>query len=58
MAITPDESYTNYLSHSWETVSAGDGEADCWCTECGCENLGNPYEFEWLEYPACDRKDD
>lgn len=56
--MTLDESYNNYLSHKWETVWAGDGEADCYCVDCGCQNQGNPYEFEWLQYPPCEANED
>lgn len=60
--MTLDESYNNYLSHEWEStlVGAPDEWPDrvTYCVNCGIENLGNPREFESLEYPPCDRKDD
>lgn len=58
--MTVDESYNNYLSHEWKTA-IGDthtGERLTYCEICGVENLGDPREFDWLNYLPCDREED
>lgn len=52
-------SYNNYLSHSWKSAISDfeTGERTAECINCGCENNGDPREFDWLEYPNCERAD-
>lgn len=57
--IRIETSYNNYLSHSWQS-SISDfetGEKTRECENCGCEDKGDPREFDWLEYPHCERTD-
>ncbi len=52
--MTNKQSILNYNSHSW--VSKKDpltGENYVYCNECKCENLGDPREFEIIEYINC-----
>ena len=55
-----ENSYNNYLTHRWETSTDRyqyKGEKFCFCLDCGCENQGDPREFEWLDYPDCKVRD-
>lgn len=49
-----EKSHNNYLTHSWECQ---EGHLTSYCSECGCENQGDPREFEWLDYPDCKVRD-
>lgn len=47
----------NYSSHKWEStlVSTSDcREYECYCSECGIENVGDPQEFDNVNYPHCE----
>lgn len=57
--IKVEESYNNYLSHSWKSAISDfeTGERTAECVNCGCEDSGDPREFDWLEYPHCERTD-
>lgn len=52
-------SYNNYLSHTWKSAISDfeTGERTAECVNCGCEDNGDPREFDWLEYPNCERAD-
>jgi hypothetical protein len=54
-----DLSYNNYLSHSWKSAISDfeTGERTGYCENCGCEDNGSPREFDWLDYPSCERTD-
>ncbi len=57
-----DQSLRNYATHKWHmrfTVGTPSeaSERIIVCDECGCEDFGNPAEFDWLMYPACDDMD-
>lgn len=60
--MTLAESYNNYLSHAWRETLVGSPaeylDKVVYCEKCGVENFGDPNEFQCLEYPPCDRKDD
>lgn len=50
-----------YATHHWTGRQAGGSPFDagscewvCHCKDCGCENIGDPDEFPWLKYPACE----
>lgn len=50
----------NYDSHNWtgqqmggSPVEATSAEWVCYCSECGCENRGEPAELPEIDYPNC-----
>lgn len=55
---TTDERRATYLSHRW-TGGIASSPADPpdfvrYCLDCGVEDLGDPDEFEYLDYPTCE----
>ena len=56
--MTAEESYSNYLTHTWKSSPSNpfdSREMDTYCDACGIEDQGDPREFDWLEYPNCDK---
>lgn len=55
----PFASLRAYASHTWigriqpGTVH-GPEEHFRVCSVCGCEDIGDPAEFDWMQYPDCE----
>jgi hypothetical protein len=53
-----EQARADYASHRFITrmtvgTASDPSERYRVCTDCGCEDQGDPAEFEWLAYPNC-----